>query len=102
MVAMSDAAQAKPSRKGVQRIEAQDMDAVAAHLIEELVRGADRTEAVVNNVDLNTLKLLVDERIGELLTDRIVGKNEGLEVDALPGLHDQAEHLSVRGGSVFQ
>src|SRR5438874_6032434 len=71
------------------RIKFLDAHARALHPPELLSVGIDRSERVVNDVDLHALLRLFAEQIGERLTCGIVGEDVDFKADAALGVLDR-------------
>ena len=80
----------------VDRIELQRADATVAQALEELLRRAERTHAVVDQVHLHACALLCDQCVREAPADRVVLKDVRLHVDVVNRGCDGHEHGTVR------
>ena len=66
-----------------QWVELKHADAALVHPVKKRLRHRERTETIVDDVDLDDATLLRDQGLGELASDRIAGELIGLEVDVV-------------------
>ena len=85
-----------------QWVELKHADAALVHPVKKRLRHRERTETIVDDVDLDDATLLRDQGLGELASDRIAGELIGLEVDVVVSGLDRVEHRTIRGGPVFE
>jgi len=86
----------------VHGVEPGDVDARLDKALEEGTRGAEGTDAVVDERHAHALRALGDERIGELQAHLIVLDDVGLHVDVVARRRDGLEHGVVGGRTVLQ
>src|SRR5207253_7379173 len=93
---------ADPGGQRVDRIELEHLDPGLLEVVKETLRGSMRSEAVVNQIDLNAAALLRYEGVGEFLSDRVIGEYVNFNIDAVGRIADRVEHRFVRIGPVLK
>src|SRR5687768_3920374 len=89
-------------RHWVDRIEFDHADAALPETFEESLWRAESAHAVVDEIDLHSRRLPLQQQIRKLATGLVVLEYVGFEIDVVARLTYGGEHGGVRRGPVLQ
>ena len=94
-----------PARLGGERVDGVELDRLDACVLQALekrLRCGEAADAVVDQVDLDTLSLLCDQGVGEFPPGLVALEDVGLHVDVVACRGDRREHRRIGVRPVFE